>query len=157
MTRTVSEAWETIHTDRPLVSIANDHATSRVLSERTRTTFVFIRDGVTTSPDERADAFFEAAASMSTRLGQSYARRVALGDLHRLRKAVNDGLPIPRDVTYTVGLPVDVTLHPDGTVTLRVDVSEAADIESDVVNYEILKQHSEAISVAIDANNYTVS
>lgn len=35
----------------------------------------------------------------------------------------------PEARSYTVGLPVTLTVHPDGTVTYDVDLSEASDIE----------------------------
>jgi hypothetical protein len=154
---TLAASFEQIHSNRPLYVIADEHATSRVLSDPTRTTFAHIGNGVTVTAEEREAAFFEAAASASTRLGQSYSRRIMLGDLNRLRVAVLTGQPIPRTRSYVVGLPVTVTLNTDGTVLLQVDVSEAADIESDVVNYGTLKADAEAIGVAIDSNRYTVA
>lgn len=154
---TIAEGWETIRTDRPLVDIVNDHATSRVLSETTRQTFRYIGDNVPVDPSEREAAFFEAAASMSTRKGQSYARRVALGDLARLRQAVVDGKPITRDHYYTVGLPVTLKVEPNGRVTAYVDISEAADLNGDEALNDAVRQHdAELVGLAVDNRTLTL-
>lgn len=131
---TVAEGWETIRTDRPLVEIAEEQADSRVLSTDTRAYFAHLVNPGAAPVDggehygyaARERAFFEAAASYSTRKGQSYARRVALGDLHRLHEAVMSGKPIPRTRYYATGLPATVSVAPDGKVTVHVDVTEAS-------------------------------
>src|SRR6478735_10531020 len=128
---TVAEGWATIRTDRPLHDIAADQAASRVLSPQTRAYFrALAAPGDPVGGDftdlERERAYFEVAASMSTRLGQSYARRRALGDVHRLHEADIAGLPIaPRG--YTIGAPVGVTVNPDGTLEVTVYLGEAAE------------------------------
>jgi hypothetical protein len=129
---TIAEGWETIRTDKPLAEIAQEQAASRVLSPATRDYFRYLLEEIDPGPDnvptdaDREAAFFEAAASFSTRKGQSYARRVALGDLARLRLAVVEGKPIPRARYYATGLPATVVVHPDGRVEVTVDLTEAA-------------------------------
>ena len=124
---TIAEGWNDVRTDRPLIEIAQDQAASRVLSPETRAYFADLADGTTDgTPEQRERAFFEAAASYSTRKGQSYARRVALGDLHRLHAAAIAGRPIPRDRYYATGLPVTIKVGANGVVSAHVDLTEAA-------------------------------
>ena len=145
----MAQSMADIHTDRPLHEIADAHASSRVLSAATRQTFSDIGANNPVSADDREAAFFEAAASMSTRKGQSYARRVALGDLQRLRLAVMAGQPIARDRFYSTGLPVTVRVQPDGTVTLYVDVTEATAAVADADQPHAVED-SAIVAAAID-------
>ena len=123
---TIAEGWNDIHTDKPLAEIAAEQSSSRVLSQPTRDYFADLACGDPTDDTQRERAFFEAAASYSTRKGQSYARRVALGDLHRLHAAAIAGRPIPRDRYYATGLPVTIKVGADGVVSAHVDLTEAA-------------------------------
>jgi len=169
---TVAEGWATIRTDRPLHDIAADQAASRVLSPATRAYFRDLTKDVTVnaySPLDRERAYFEVAASMSTRLGQSYARRRALGDVHRLHEADIAGLPIaPRG--YTIGAPVGVTVNPDGTLELTVYLGEAAegvadsfDDADDITPGEALvaaanrQTDSATVAAAVAAGRFTVT
>ena len=129
---TIAEGWDTIRTDRPLYAIAMDQVTSRVLSDATRVYFSNLVNGTTSATAaSREVAFFEAAASYSTRKGQSYARRVALGDLHRLHVAAMTGVTVRGPRYYTAGLPATVIVNPDGTVEVSVDLTEAASMVAD--------------------------
>jgi hypothetical protein len=132
MTRTTAQTLHDIHTQRSLQAVAQDQASSRVLSQATRDYFATVARGVPF--DDRTDdvvstresAFFEAAASMSTRHGQSYSRRLALGDLQRLRMHLMSHLTIPTTRYYATGLPATVVVNADGTVEVCVDLTEAA-------------------------------
>jgi hypothetical protein len=136
---TIADGWDTIRTDRPLHEIATDQAKSRVLSPTTRAYFRNLVEpglppaegGVHYSALDREAAFFEAAASYSTRKGQSYARRVALGDLHRLHVAVQQGQTILGPRYYATALPCTVVVHPDGQVEVAVDLAEVTQAVAD--------------------------
>lgn len=64
--------------------------------------------------------------------------------------------------TYVVGLPVVITVHPDGTVTAEVDLSEADDIfdastpEEQDDSEEVLIADKETISDAVEQDRVTV-
>ena len=136
MTRTAAQSMLDIHSHRALVEIARDQATSRTLSETTRRYFDDLADGTTDGTDEqRESAFFEAAASMATRYGQSYSRRIALGDLQRLRTAVMTGVSFA-ERAYTVGSPVGITVKPDGSIDVVVYLGEAGQGVADDVDYD---------------------
>ena len=96
-----------------LHQVALSHANSRTLSLTTREYFrrilegdIDVNDGATLQGLE--GAFFEAALSLSTRYGQSYARRCHGSDLTALREAVYAGQSIaPATITYAVTFSAD--------------------------------------------------
>jgi hypothetical protein len=82
-------------TKRPLREVAEIHAKSRVLSTTARGYFKMLANGsapsaaaglLDLSDVEVGAIFYEAAASCSTRFGQSMTRRYQIGDLDRLRE-----------------------------------------------------------------------
>ena len=100
-------------TKATLREVAQSHARSRSLSEQSRGVFRDIVAGCTINDDNvelhREDAeaaFFEAAVSLSTRYGQSYARRCAGSDLHALRDHVLSGGSVAATTT-TITLTVE--------------------------------------------------
>lgn len=117
-----------------LRNIALYHATSRVLSEPTKAYFAALAQRgevptYTIDHSAASDAYFEAAASCSTREGQSMARRYRLAELNMLRDADLTGQAIGPEVhSYRVVVAdevegtLTVTMDHDGTVSTMLDV-----------------------------------
>jgi len=70
--------------------------------------------------------------------------------------------------SYTVGLPVVISVEDDGSVSAWVDLSEASDLEHDnmpeeqrtgdeVADYDMIDADSKAIRAALEAGTVTVS
>lgn len=117
-----------------LADIANEHANSRVLSKPTKAYFARLAQRGRTDVTEvewaeAADAYFEAAASCSTRGAQSRERRLMAARLNRLRDADLAGEAIGPEVhSYSVVVAdevegtLTVTMDHDGTVSTLLDV-----------------------------------
>ena len=114
---TTAQSFAAMSSARPLLDVARDQVNCRTLSTGTRDYFRTLVTGIGTpdvaEPTSAEDAFFEAAASMVTRYGQSMSRRRAVADLARLRAAVSKGesLRTKRLVSITVTVAVDDAPH----------------------------------------------
>jgi hypothetical protein len=73
-------------------------------------------------------ALVESLAANSTRFGQSAQRSAHRDLLLAAWTWLRDGAPLPaQPVSYTTGATVTVTVNPDGTVEIDVDLSEVTD------------------------------
>jgi len=100
-------------------------------------------------------ARLEAIASEHQRGEYDWPRAQALLDetVRDMRAAEEPEVPQTR--SYVIGLPVMVTVHPDGTVTYEVDSTEAgaAIREDDLTDLVVGEDHRERDAATVDADH----
>lgn len=149
---------------RSLREIATEHSTSRVISTRCRDYFRVLAQGKTPLEVQNAmgldnfgvlEIFYETAASCATRYAQSPTRRIALGDLDRLRLHVfaNDLDALPEDwETWTVTLKVKARTGPfSADDTVQVLANLAAGALDEYAEGSTIGQRNATTVVQIDA------
>ncbi len=138
-------------------AIAN--ASVRFLSAEQRATFALLAEGAEVEVVALTDAIVAGLAAAATRLGQSMARRYQRDLLLAAWTWVQRGAPQPAGpVSWTTGAPVTVTVNPDGTVEVTVDLSEIDDKHArEEAPEEVTDEHFATAAAAAARYRYSVT